>query len=88
MILKRRIEKLEKAVKGEGLTEKDVEFILSCLPVDYANAVYKKLCEIEIEARNKNNIGEIIREKCWSAILKVLPHDDADEIRAKIAARR
>lgn len=88
---KKRLERVESLVKeDEGLTEQDVELILSCLPQEVADAVLDGLFGGDIftqEKKSKSPTKSGLHGKTLEQFLKVLPPDHAAALKAKVEAR-
>ena len=94
---KKRLRRIEEAVREEeGLTEEDFELILSVLPTEYADAVRKKLFEIDdreydgidnhqpAKLRGKQNSRSGLHGKRLELILNDLPPECAAALSAKV----
>jgi len=98
--LERRVQRIEGLVnEEEGLTEEDVELILSCLPKEFADAVLTALFATGEEnqaasiydhpARKSGKTKERsgLHGKTLELIMTGLPPECAAALKAKVAAR-
>ena len=98
--IERRVQRIEALVtEEEGLTEEDVELILSCMPKELAVAVLTALFATGEENQAANIYNHPARKsgktkersglhgKTLELIMNILPPECAAALKAKLAAR-
>jgi hypothetical protein len=98
--LMKRVRRIEAVVNEEdGLTCKDVELCLSCMPRELADAVLKKLLEIAEKKRATGEFDHLVQRssktkersglhgKTLELIMNGLPPECAVALKAKLIAK-
>jgi len=96
--LERRVQRIEALVnEEEGLTEEDVELILSCMPKEMADAIMKGLLEFaeqEFKGVDDRQLAKLcgnrrsgLYGKTLELVMTGLPPECAAALKAKLATR-